>query len=98
MARKEGDELLDWNRTSREVFNFVRAISDPGPQARTQLHGSEVKINSVELLSGAKSYIGISGCVIGLEPRAFLVKTLDTLVRVTEWTGCALPKIGDRFK
>jgi methionyl-tRNA formyltransferase len=98
MARIEGDELLDWNRASRDVFNFVRAISDPGPQARTQLHGSEVKINAVELLSEAKSYKGISGSVIGAEPGAFLVKTLDSLVRVTQWTGCALPKIGDRFK
>jgi methionyl-tRNA formyltransferase len=98
MARKEGDELLDWNSTSRDVFNFVRAISDPGPQARTQLHGSEVKINAVEMLTDTKSYKGISGCVIGVEPRAFLVKTLDSLVRVTQWTGCALPKIGDRFK
>jgi methionyl-tRNA formyltransferase len=97
-ARIKGDELLDWNRTSREVFNFVRAISNPGPQALTHLHGNEDKINAIELLPEAKNYKGISGSVIGVEPGTFLVKTLDSLVRVTQWTGCAVPKIGDRFK
>jgi methionyl-tRNA formyltransferase len=97
-VRIQGDENLDWNTTSRQVFNFVRAICDPGPQARTWLHGHEVKINKIELLINAPHYSGISGSVVGIEQGAFLVKTLDGLVRVTKWTGCALPKIGDRFK
>jgi len=97
-VRIHGDENLDWNLPSRQVFNFVRAICDPGPQARTYLYGKEVKINKVELLANATNYKGIAGSIIGVEPEAFIVKTLDSLVRVTQWTGCALPKIGDRFK
>jgi methionyl-tRNA formyltransferase len=31
VKRKKGDEILNWNQTSREIFNFVRAICRPGP-------------------------------------------------------------------
>ena len=39
--RGMGDEWLDWNQTSREVFNFVRAICAPGPMAHCQIKGTE---------------------------------------------------------
>jgi methionyl-tRNA formyltransferase len=98
ITRIQGDEKLNWNLTSWEIFNFVRAICDPGPQARTRLYGNEIKINKVELLSNATNFKGIPGSIVGIQQDGFLVKTLDSLVRVTEWTGFALPKIGDRFK
>ena len=40
--RKKGDEILNWNQTSREVFNFVRAICKPGPRARTFIDKKEM--------------------------------------------------------
>ena len=98
ITRIQGDEILNWNLTSWEIFNFVRAICDPGPQARTRLSGNEIKINKVELLLHATNFKGIPGSIIGIQQDGFLVKTLDNLVRVTEWTGVELPKIGDRFK
>ena len=97
-ARVEGDEILDWGQSSRGVFNFVRAICHPGPEARTLLDGKIVKINKVEYLPNATKYKGIPGSVIGVELEAFIVKTLDSFVRVTQWSGYQLPKIGDRFK
>jgi methionyl-tRNA formyltransferase len=97
-ARILGDENLDWNQTSRNIFNFVRAICEPGPQARTRLNGNEIKINCVEYLPNATKYKGISGSVIGVDSDAFLVKTGDSFVRVTRWSGYEMPKIGDRFR
>ena len=97
-ARIIGDENLDWDQTSRSVFNFVRAICEPGPQARTRLNGNDIKINRVEYLPNATTYKGISGSVVGVELDAFLVKTADSFVRVTQWVGCEMPKIGDRFR
>lgn len=38
-SRKQGDERLDWHQKSRDIFNFVRAICRPGPEARTYLGG-----------------------------------------------------------
>lgn len=97
-ARVSGDEILNWQQTSRDVFNFVRAICQPGPEARTHLNGSEVRINKVSFLSKATNYKGIPGCVVGVDDGSFLVKTLDSFIRVTEWSGYPTPKIGDRFK
>ena len=54
--RKPGDEIINWNTTSREIFNFVRALTKPGPCARTQLRESEVKIMKLTYLPDAPVY------------------------------------------
>jgi len=95
--RREGDERLDWNRASRDVFNFVRAVCRPGPQARTRLGDREIRINKVAYLPDAPSHQGIPGAVVGVDPEAFYVKTADSYIRVTEWSGYPTPRIGDRL-
>jgi methionyl-tRNA formyltransferase len=97
-ARKEGDELLDWYQSSRDIFNFVRAICQPGPEARTFLAGKEIKINRVQYLPEAPFYKGIPGAVVGIEPDALYVKTADSFIKVTQWSGYDKPRVGDRLK
>lgn len=96
--RKVGDEVLDWNQSSRCVFNFVRAICKPGPQARTYLSGTEVRINKVILIPEAPVYKGIPGAVLGIEDGCLLVKTLDSFVRVVEWSCESKVRVGDRLQ
>lgn len=96
--RREGDERLDWNQKSRDIFNFVRAICRPGPAARTFLSDKEIQINRVQYLPDAPNYKGIAGVVVGVESDVFFVKTLDSYIKVTEWSGCTRPRIGDRLK
>jgi methionyl-tRNA formyltransferase len=97
-ARKEGDERLDWNQKSREIFNFVRAICHPGPEARTYLDGAEIRIKKIQYLPNARGFKGVVGAVIGLDSNAFYVKTADSFVKVMDWSGYPKPRIGDRFK
>lgn len=97
-ARHEGDEVLDWNQKSRDVFNFVRAICKPGPEARTYLNGQEIKLNKVEFLPNAPSYKGIIGAVVGVDKNGFYVKTADSYIKVIEWCNYEKPRIGDRLK
>lgn len=97
-ARRNGDERLSWNQTSREIFNFVRAICEPGPQARTFVGTAEIKINHVQLVPDAPTYKGIPGAVVGIEAGSLLVKTADSYVRVVEWNGVERVRIGDRFE
>lgn len=97
-GRREGDERLDWSQKSRDIFNFVRAICRPGPEARTFLGDKEIKINRVQYLPDAPNYKGIAGAVVGVESGAFFVKTSDSYIKVTEWSGCTRPRIGDRLK
>ena len=48
--RKIGDEFIDWTLTSREIFNFVRGITTPGPCAQAMLDDCIVYIKRVEFL------------------------------------------------
>lgn len=96
--RRVGDEILDWNQTSRDIFNFVRAICEPGPQARTYLCDTEVKINKLVLIPEAPAYKGIAGAVLGIEDGCLLVKTADSFVKVVEWSSDARVRVGDRLK
>lgn len=96
-ARKKGDENINWNQKSRNLFNFIRALCDPGPMARTFNLESEIKINKAEMVVGARPYIGIPGSVVGIDGDFFYVKTLDTCLRITEWISDKKVRIGDRL-
>ena len=96
-GRKEGDENLNWNSTSREIFNFTRAICSPGPNARTQIGDDLVKIKQIALMPDVPKYAGIPGQVVGKEKDGFIVKTADTVVKVTRYSSSKIIRIGDRL-
>lgn len=96
--RSDGDEILDWNQTSREIFNFVRAISKPGPQARSFIGSKEIKINKVQLVQGSHKYKNTIGQVVGKKGGMFWVKTADTIVEVIDYTYDGVIRIGDRLR
>jgi methionyl-tRNA formyltransferase len=95
--RKPGDEKIGWNLSSREIFNFVRAISKPGPEARTFIDGVEVRINRVELIPDAPIYKAIPGAILKKDDDCLLVKTGDSFVKVTQWSSSKKLKTGDRL-
>lgn len=96
--RKTGDEILNWNQKSREIFNFVRAICDPGPNARTYLKNKEMKISKVELIKDAPIYKGITGAIIYKDHQCFFVKTQDSFIKITDFEYDGKINIGDRFE
>lgn len=96
--RREGDEILDWNQTSREIFNFVRALCFPGPQALSFLNQRPIKINRVKLVDGAHTYKGIPGQVIGRGKEGFYIKTSDSMIEMAEYSYEGKIKIGDRLR
>lgn len=96
--RKIGDEILNWNQTSREIFNFIRAICKPGPIARSFINGIEMKINQAQLVKFAPTYKCVTGAILNKEKDGtFLVKTQDTFLKVVEYSFDGSLKIGDRF-
>ena len=95
--RKPGDERIDWNSTSREIFNFVRALCAPGPMASSFINGKEIRIGRVSEIKEARAYINIPGQIIGKTDRGFYVKTKDTFVEVTEYEYGGKIKVGDRM-
>lgn len=96
--RVEGDEIVNWNGSSREIFNFIRALCIPGPQAVSWIKGNRIAINRAKMVEGAHRYKNIPGQVIGKTADGILVKTGDTMLEVTEYTYAGKVKVGDRLQ
>lgn len=95
--RKFGDEVINWNQNSREVFNFIRAVAKPGPQAITYIDGEEVKINKARFIDEAPKYINIPGQVLAKTESGFLVKTKDSFIEIVEFESRVKLRVGLRF-
>lgn len=95
--RKPGDEYIDWNLTSREIFNFVRALCIPGPMATSILNDDKIKINKVRQVENARRYINIPGQILGKTEQGFYVKTKDTFVEVIDYEYSGRLRVGDRL-
>jgi len=93
--RSEGDEIINWNDTSRNIFNFIRSISKPGPIATTYNNNTEIKINNSNYINKAPSYIGTIGQVLSKTELGFLVKTKDSFIEIFALTGKI--RVGDKL-
>ena len=96
--RKSGDEILDWNQTSREVFNFIRAICKPGPMSRSYVNGKEIKINKAEIVKNTPKYKSTVGLVLEKDDKGIYVKTSDSFVRLTEYEYDGKLRVGDKLE
>ncbi len=67
-GREDGDEWLDWSDTSLNLYNKIRAISRPGPGARTSLSHAEVIVWSAVYDESWPKYIATPGQVSGWSP------------------------------
>ena len=95
--RQAGDELIDWNQSSRRIFNFVRAIAKPGPMATSILNDKRIRINKVREVKGVREYIGIPGQIIGKTDEGYYVKTKDTFVEMIEFEYDGRIRVGSRL-
>ncbi len=96
--REPGDELINWNSTSRNIFNFIRALAKPGPIASTHLKSSIVKINKSRLIPDAPKYINRAGQILSKTENGFLVKTIDSFIEIFDIESEIKLKVGDRFE
>ncbi len=92
--RGPGDEIIDWNSNTRKLFNFIRAISSPGPCATSYIGKEEIKLKSanIEKSRGFSEYK--AGHIVFVNNKFFIVKTVDGLLRVTEWESKIKLKVG----
>lgn len=95
--RSLGDEVINWNKSSREVFNFIRALCNPGPVATTYLNGEEVKINKARMIQNAPKYINTPGQILCKTDEGFLVKTKDSFIEILEVESNLKLKVGTKL-
>lgn len=90
VGRMDGDEYIDWGWSSEQIFNFVRAITTPGPCARSWVWRDgryfQVIVRKVELVEGAPVYQCINGAVTGKTKDGYpMIKTKDTAIIMTDY-------------
>ena len=95
--RREGDEIINWDNTSLEIYNFIRALVNPGPYAQTFIKGKRVYIKKALYLKEAPNYIDCPGSILKKDKFGLLVKTGDSYICIQEWDCDILLKTGDRF-
>lgn len=93
-GREVGDEWLDWSDTSVNLHNKVRAITHPGPGARTLFGDRELIVWRAYCDPAWPRYLATPGQVVGRRPGAdggVIVKTGDStlLVQLTQVPGDA---------
>jgi methionyl-tRNA formyltransferase len=98
-GRKPDDGRIAWTKTSREIFNLIRAVTDPYPGAFTDFGGARLMVWWAETDSPAtQGRRGAAGEILSVNP--LVVATADGALELTrtEWRGSAPTlRIGDRL-
>jgi methionyl-tRNA formyltransferase len=97
-ARREGDNIIDWNSNSRDLFNFIRALSKPSPMVMCFLAEKGFFINKASLINDAPLYKGIPGQILYKDAEKFVIKTKDSILKIEEYFYDGVLKIGNRLK
>ena len=82
--RKPGDEWINWEWSSKRVYDFIRAITLPGPGARTLVANQEWAVLQARMVPHAPEYICTPGEVVGRNEHGVLVKTADRVILVSQ--------------
>jgi len=93
-GRKPEDGRIHWNQTSRQIFNLVRAVTDPYPGAFTDVGGARLMVWWAETDSPAtKGRQGKPGEILSVNP--LVVATTDGALELTktEWRGSSAPAL-----
>jgi methionyl-tRNA formyltransferase len=96
-TRGKGDEIINWNQSSRQLFNFIRAINKPGPMATSSLKGESIKINKAKLYKNAPNYIGTPGQLLAKTKSGFIIKSSDSFLEIYEIESNIKLKVGDKL-
>jgi methionyl-tRNA formyltransferase len=86
--RRDGDEWINWMWPSERIFNFVRAISEPGPGARFAIEDRLFSCHRAEMVDGVPEYIGNEGEVVGRDDRGVVVKTGTSVIHLNICNVC----------
>lgn len=97
-GRRPEDGRIAWTQTSAQIFNLVRAVTDPYPGAFTDVGGSRLMVwwaepESPAVRSAIAAKRGLPGEVLSVVP--WVIATGDGALELTrtEWRGAAAPTL-----
>tara|TARA_X000000950_G_scaffold225907_1_gene272612 strand:+ start:26543 stop:27391 length:849 start_codon:yes stop_codon:yes gene_type:complete len=84
--RTNKDSVINWNQNAKKIFNLIRAISDPYPNAIAVIDESEFKVYKSEIIPKNK-FIDFGNNVPGkviatLSDNSLVISTRDDFLRV----------------
>lgn len=91
-GRKPEDGRIDWRQTSQQIFNLIRAVTDPYPGAFTDVGGARLMVWWAEPETPATAQrCGRPGEILSTAP--LVVATGDGALELTrtEWRGAVPP-------
>lgn len=91
--RTKEDGVIDFNKSAKEVYNLVRALSHPYPGASIRWKNKEYSIWKSEIIESDLD-VGIGEVVIS-ENRTFAVKCGSGSILFTQHDLKELPKVGE---
>jgi methionyl-tRNA formyltransferase len=93
-GRKPEDGRIEWSQSSRQIFNLIRAVTDPYPGAFTDVGEARLMVWWAEADSpAARRKSGRPGQVLSLSP--LVVATGDGALELTrtEWRNASPPSL-----
>jgi methionyl-tRNA formyltransferase len=95
--RTEKDGMIDFRMSTSSIFNLIRALSSPYPNADVNYFDHTFKVNKARIGNFQERNIE-PGKVLSIKENQIEVKTGDTSIWLEEHTINPLPEIGTYFK
>ena len=89
-GRKPEDGRIDWTHSTVEIFNLIRAVTDPYPGAFTETGGARLMVWWAESIADQS---GKPGEILSSDP--LIIATGDSALHLTrtEWLGSPAPAL-----
>ena len=92
--RKKGDEIITWDKSTRELFNFIRALNHPKLGASAFIKEREIKLFKSEIIEDKFENAELA-TIVSKDTKGFIVKTKDGALKITQFKGEV--KMNERF-
>ena len=93
-GRKPEDGRINWSQTSAQIFNLIRAVTDPYPGAFTEAGAARLMVWWAEAVTPAtQGKRGAPGEILSLKP--LVIATADGALELTkiEWRNVPAPEL-----
>lgn len=83
LKRKPEDSIIKWSSDNRSIFNLIRALKKPYPNAFTFFNKEKILINGAKIVPGKKAN---AGTVTDIQSSGFVVATGSGSLLITDFS------------
>lgn len=84
-SRTPDDGQIHWGDSSKDIYNLIRALSDPYPGAFTSFEGKKIIIQKASKVASPRNFVGrTAGRIVGIGEGWVEVLTGDGILKIEE--------------